>query len=143
MNDERTLTEELRDELKKLYAEAGGGHVAIRGILALAERLVEVENAQETPGDWRVVGGNRIAIFQGDEVIRIAEFYSMYDIYNLPADANAALAVTAVGDLRKREKRATPPRDEAEPESFREVRARDVFSKSRFGSGRPSGWGNQ
>ncbi len=101
MTKDRTLAEELRDGLRKLYEEAGGGHSAIKGILERAERLVQSEQADATSDDWRVVGGNRIAIFKPDgRVIRIAEFYTMFDMMTLPADANAALAVRAVKLLR-------------------------------------------
>ncbi len=101
MKKDRTLAEELRDDLRKLYAEAGGMHLSIRGILTRAERLVQIEQADETSDDWRVVGGNRIAIVRADgEVVRIAEFFPMFNMRTLPADANAALAVRAVKLLR-------------------------------------------
>jgi len=101
MTKDRTLAEELRDDLRKHYLEAGGGWTRIKGMLGLAERLVQSEQADATSDDWRVVGGNRIAIVKPDgEVVRIAEFFSMFNMRTLPADANAALAVQAVKLLR-------------------------------------------
>lgn len=53
-----------------------------------------------TPDEWKLIGGNRIAVFRDGKTIRIAEFYNLYDGENLPADENAALAVQAVTEMR-------------------------------------------
>ncbi len=98
----KTQIEELRDELRKHYAEAGGGWVRIKGMLKRAEQLVRQEQMDSTPDDWHVVGGNRIAIFKPDgEVVRLAEFYNMFWTSNLPGEANAELAVRAVNTMRR------------------------------------------
>ncbi len=101
MTKDRTLAEELRDDITKLADHLPVGRKMIFEILGKAERLVRIEQEWATSDDWRVVGGNRIAIFKPDgTVIRIAEFFTMFDMMTLPADANAALAVQAVKLLR-------------------------------------------
>ncbi len=61
---------------------------------------------EATPDEWKLIGGNRIAVFRNGKTIRIAEFYDLYDGENLPAAENAALAVKAVTELRAK---ARPP----------------------------------
>lgn len=76
-----------------------------------------------TPDEWKLIGGNRIAVFRGGRTIRIAEFYELYDGENLPGAKNAELAVRAVAALRK---------------------SKDVCVEEYHDpDGRPSGWGNQ
>ncbi len=49
----KTQLEELRDDLRKLHQEAGGGHVAIKGMLELAEQLVRQEQDRAgRPSGW-------------------------------------------------------------------------------------------
>ncbi len=101
MTKDKTLAEELRDDITKLADNLPVGRRMILEILSKAERLVQIEQADATSDDWRVVGGNRIAILKPDgETVRIAEFYSMFWTHNLPAAANAELAVRAVKLLR-------------------------------------------
>ncbi len=118
-----TQIEELRDDLRKHYEEAGGGWTRIKGMLERAEQLVRQEQESSTPDDWHVVGGNRIAIFKPDgEVVRIAEFYNMFWTTDLPGGANAELTVRAVNMTRK---------------------IPGVMESLAEDEGRPSGWGFQ